>query len=198
LTVNGETFRVLKQGAGPAVLFCHGFPDTAETWLSQMTAVSDAGFRAVALDMRGFGESFAPKEVDLYTSVHVAGDLVGVLDALGIPDAVLVGHDWGADYAQRAAIMRPDKFNAVVSLSIPFSARGDISLWEDLHNRNRDKLYYSLSMIGGEAEQFFRSAREAIPGMLYWLSSSPPADEQWDPIDPARSMLRPPPGVVPH
>lgn len=197
LMVNGEKFRIIEQGEGPAVLFCHGFPDTAETWLSQLNAVANGGFRAIALDMRGFGESYAPTDVNLYTSIHVAGDLVGVLDGLEIADAVLVGHDWGADYAQRAAIMRPDRFKAVVSVSIPFSPRGELSLWDDLTNRNLDELYYSLSMIHEGADRLFQPAHEAIPGILYWLSSSPPPDERWDPIDPARSMLRPAPAAMP-
>src|SRR5690606_10636265 len=106
IAIEGGHFRVLEQGAGPAVLFCHGFPDTAATWRSQMKAVADAGFRAVALDMRGFGDSYAPADADFYTSLHIVGDLVGILDALEIPSAVIVGHDWGADHAQRAALLR--------------------------------------------------------------------------------------------
>ncbi|USX18650.1 alpha/beta hydrolase [Oxalobacteraceae bacterium OTU3REALA1] len=95
LQVDGESFRVIEQGAGPVVLFCHGFPDTADTWRSQMRAVAAAGYRAVALDMRGFGQSFAPRDPALYTSMYTVGDLVGVLDALKIDTAVIVGHDWG-------------------------------------------------------------------------------------------------------
>ena len=81
---NGASFHVIEQGQGPAVLFCHGFPDTAETWRSQMRAVAEAGYRAVALDMRGYGASYAPAEVELYSAPHTVGDLVGVLDALRI------------------------------------------------------------------------------------------------------------------
>src|SRR5690606_30904397 len=61
-------FHVVEQGEGPAVLFCHGFPDTAETWRSQMQAVAEAGYRAVAIDMRGYGRSFAPEAPELYTA----------------------------------------------------------------------------------------------------------------------------------
>lgn len=75
---NGASFQVIEQGQGPAVLFCHGFPDTAETWRSQMRAVAQAGFRAVALDMRGYGGSYAPADVSLYTALHTVGDLVGL------------------------------------------------------------------------------------------------------------------------
>ena len=111
---NGASFHVIEQGQGPAVLFCHGFPDTAETWRSQMRAVAEAGYRAVALDMRGFGASYAPSDVSLYSALHTVGDLVSVLDALDIRSAILVGHDWGADVAQRAMVMRPDRFRSRV------------------------------------------------------------------------------------
>ena len=82
---NGASFHVIEQGRGPAVLFCHGFPDTAETWHGQMRAVAEAGFRAVALDMRGYGASHAPPDAGLYSALHTVGDLVGALDALDIP-----------------------------------------------------------------------------------------------------------------
>ncbi len=197
VTANGNTFHVLEQGEGPAVLFCHGFPDTAETWRSQMSAVAAAGFRAVALDMRGFGQSFAPDDFREYTSVHVTGDLIGVLDALEITSAVVVGHDWGADYAQRACIMRPDRFHALVSLSIPFAPRGDTSLWEDLQARGLGERYYAFGLSELEADARLLPASNTIPSALYWLSASPPSDERWDPIDPSKGMLRPSPVDVP-
>ena len=96
VATNGISLHVTEQGEGPAVLFCHGFPDTSYTWRRQMTAVASAGYRAIAPDMRGYGRSSAPADATLYTPLHTAGDLVGLLDALNIPSAVLVGHDWGA------------------------------------------------------------------------------------------------------
>lgn len=90
---NGGSFHVIEQGDGPAVLFCHGFPDTAETWRHQMRGVAAAGYRAIAMDMRGSGDSHAPDDFHLYTSLHVIGDLIGILDALGIDTVVIVGHD---------------------------------------------------------------------------------------------------------
>lgn len=196
LQINGHVLHVLEQGSGPAVLFCHGFPDTANTWRRQMKAVAEAGYRAVALDMRGFGESYSPDDVNLYTSVHVAGDLIGVLDALHIPRAVLVGHDWGADYAQRAAIMRPDRFSGLISISIPFAPRGNESLWEQLRNRGLEERYYSKALMSSEKPRW-DTPEQAIRSALYWLSSSPPPEDRWDPIDPALSMLRPAPVDLP-
>ena len=197
IRTNGESFYVIEQGQGPAVLLCHGFPDTAETWRSQMRALAQAGFRAVALDMRGYGNSYAPADASLYTALHTVGDLVGVLDALNIRSAVLVGHDWGANVVQKAMVMRPDRFRAVVTLSIPFEPRGEISAWNDLRRRGLADRYYAFDMMKPSAEARFAPAARSIPSILYWLSGSPPAGTGWNPVDPARNMLRPSPVAVP-
>lgn len=188
---NRHPLRVVQQGQGPAVLFCHGFPDTAETWRSQMQAVADAGYRAVALDMRGYGASYAPEEVELYSPLHTVGDLVGVLDAIGIESAVLVGHDWGADVAQRAMVMRPDRFRALVSLSIPIAPRGETSTYDQIREQGLADRFYAFDLMKPDAEARLEPAERAIPSILYWLSASPPSGSGWDPADPARHMLRP-------
>src|SRR5580704_12209120 len=108
IDTNGITLHVTEQGDGPAVLFCHGFPDTSYTWRRQMKAIASVGYRAIAPDMRGYGRSSAPADPTLYTPLQTAGDLVGLLDALNISSAVIVGHDWGAAHAWNAALMRPE------------------------------------------------------------------------------------------
>lgn len=202
LQINGESFHVIEQGQGPAVLFCHGFPDTADTWRSQLRALAQAGYRAIALDMRGFGKSYSPADASQYSGLHIAGDLVGVLDALDIPVAVLVGHDWGADHAQRAMLLRPDRFCALVSLSIPFAPRGERSTWDALREQGLGeqapgKRYYAFGMMRPGAEADFTPAARSIPDILYWTSASPPPGAGWDALDPARSMLRPAPVPLP-
>ena len=107
VATNDVSLSVTEQGEGPAVLFCHGFPDTSYTWRRQMKAIASAGYRAIAPDMRGYGRSSAPADANLYTPLQTAGDLVGLLDALKISTADLVGHDWGASHAWNAALMRP-------------------------------------------------------------------------------------------
>lgn len=198
LTINGATFRVIEQGSGPAVLFCHGFPDLAETWRSQMRAVADADYHAIALDMRGYGDSHAPREVELYNGLLIVGDLVGVLDALDIPSATIVGHDWGADSALRTALVRPDRFHSVVSLSIPFGPRGETSGFDQLRSAGLADRYYVFDMMKPDAEARFASATKTIPRIYYWLSASPSPDTGWSVDDPARHMLRPSPVVVPR
>lgn len=195
--VNGASFYVIEQGRGPAVLFCHGFPETAETWRSQMRAVAEAGYRAVALDMRGYGESYAPTDFRLYSGLHIAGDLVGVVDALGIPSAVLVGHDWGATHAQHAIMLRPDRFRALVTLTIPYMPRGEISYYDELRKQGMADRSYYFDMMRPDADTRFAPAAQTIPSVFYWLSGSPPPGTRWNPNDPARNMLRPAPVAVP-
>src|ERR1700723_2246335 len=89
VATNDISLSVTEQGLGPAVLFCHGFPDTSYTWRRQMTAVAAAGYRAIAPDMRGYGGSSAPADASVYTPLHTAGDLVGLLDELKVSSAVL-------------------------------------------------------------------------------------------------------------
>ncbi len=121
---NGVRIHLAEQGSGPMVLFCHGFPETWWSWRHQLQALAAAGYHAVAADMRGYGESERPAAIDQYSLFHLVGDMVGVLDALGGQEAVIVGHDWGAPVAWHAALMRPDRFRAVVGLSVPYRPRG--------------------------------------------------------------------------
>jgi pimeloyl-ACP methyl ester carboxylesterase len=197
IATNGISLHVTEQGEGPAVLFCHGFPDTSYTWRRQMKAVASAGYRAIAPDMRGYGRSSAPADATLYTPLHTAGDLVGLLDALHIPSVVIVGHDWGSTHAWNAALMRPDRFKAVLCLSVPYVPRGDVSVFERMRNSGHENDFYMFEQIRPEADQIWSDAAVTIPGVLYWASGSAPADTRWTPMDPARSLHRPAPGPLP-
>ncbi len=110
---------ILEAGEGPLVLLCHGFPETGHAWRHQVEALARAGYRAIAPDLRGYGESGSPGRADQYTIFHAVGDLVALIDALGETQAVVVGNDWGATIAWQAALMRPDRFRAVVALTVP-------------------------------------------------------------------------------
>lgn len=110
----------VSQGEGPAVLFCHGFPGLWYSWRHQLPVIADAGFRAVAVDMRGYGRSDRPLSASDYGNQTIVGDLTGVLDALGERDAVFVGHDFGAQAAWAAALHAPERVRGVVSLAVPY------------------------------------------------------------------------------
>jgi pimeloyl-ACP methyl ester carboxylesterase len=197
VSTNGISLHVTEQGEGPAVLFCHGFPDTSYTWRRQMNAAASAGYRAIAPDMRGYGRSSAPADGTLYTPLHTTGDLVGLLDALNILSAVIVGHDWGATHAWNAALMRPDRFKAVLCISVPYVPRGDVSIFERMRKSGHQEDFYMLEQIRPDADQTWADAAVTIPGVLYWASGSAPAETRWSPMDPARSLHRPAPGPLP-
>jgi pimeloyl-ACP methyl ester carboxylesterase len=197
IAANGISLHVTELGEGRSVLFCHGFPDTSYTWRRQMRAVASAGYRAIAPDMRGYGRSSAPGDATLYTPLQTAGDLIGLLDALQIPGAVLVGHDWGATHAWNAAMMRPDRFEAVFCLSVPYVPRGDVSVFERMRQSGRQNDFYMFEQIRSDADQIWADAAVTIPGILYWASGSAPANKRWSPMDPARSLHRPAPGQLP-
>jgi pimeloyl-ACP methyl ester carboxylesterase len=194
---NGISLHVTEQGDGPAILFCHGFPDTSYTWRRQMQAVASAGYRALAPDMRGYGRSSAPADAALYTPLQTVGDLVGLLDALHIPSAVIVGHDWGASVAWGAAMMRPDRFRAVFCLTVPYVPRGDVSFFEYMRTTGHQNDFYMFEQSRPEADQTWADAAVTIPGVLYWASGSAPADKRWSPMHPDRSLYRQAPAPLP-
>src|SRR4051794_22348467 len=121
--VNGLRMHYAEAGSGPLVIFCHGFPESWYSWRSQIEAVAAAGFRAVAPDQRGYGQTSAPEAIEGYDLCHLAGDVVGLVRSLGCGPAVIVGHDWGAPVAWTSALLRPDLFRGVVLLSVPYLAK---------------------------------------------------------------------------
>lgn len=116
-------FHILEAGEGPLVIFLHGFPDLAVGWTHQIKAVAAAGYHVVAPDLRGYGSTGGPDEAEAYSLFALVGDVVAMVEALGCARAVLVGHDWGAALAWQCALLRPDMFQAVMALSVPFQAR---------------------------------------------------------------------------
>ncbi len=163
ISTNGITLHVTEQGDGPVVLFVHGFPDTSYTWRRQMEAISAAGYRAIAPDMRGYGRSSAPADAALYTPLHTTGDLIGLLDSLNISSAVLVGHDWGATHAWNAALLRPDRFAAVFCLSVPYVPRGDVSVFERMRKSDHQNSFYMFEQIRPDADQIWLTPRSPFP-----------------------------------
>ncbi len=124
VATNGIRMHLAEAGVGPLVVLCHGFPEFWYSWRHQLPALAEAGFHAVAPDMRGYGQTDRPEPIDQYTLLHILGDMVGLLDASGVDRAVIAGHDWGAIVAWHAAQLRPDRFGGVIGLSVPFLARG--------------------------------------------------------------------------
>jgi len=140
---NGIRMHVAEQGTGPLVVLCHGFPESWYSWRHQLRALAEAGYRAVAPDMRGYGQTDAPAEIERYTLLHLVGDMVGLLDALGADTAVIAGHDWGAPVAWYSALLRPDRFRGVIGLSVPFRPRG-AARPTTVMPQTEDEVFYQL------------------------------------------------------
>lgn len=135
--------RVVDRGRGPAVLLCHGFPETAHAWRHQVAALAAAGYRAIAPDMRGYGGTDSPEPIGSYTVFDAVGDLVGLLDALEVSEATVVGNDWGATIAWQAALMRPDRFTAVIGIGVPLMGRAPARP-TTLFPSTGDAMFYTL------------------------------------------------------
>ena len=152
IEANGIRLNLAEQGSGPLVLLCHGFPESWYSWRHQLKALAEAGYRAVAPDMRGYGDSDRPEQIDRYTLFHLVGDMVGVLDALGERQAVIAGHDWGAPVAWHAALMRPDRFRAVIGLSVPYRPRGSVQPTTVMPQNEEGSFYQLYFQSPGVAE----------------------------------------------
>ncbi|HUZ41882.1 MAG TPA: alpha/beta fold hydrolase [Acidimicrobiales bacterium] len=116
--VGGVELNVAVIGEGQPVILLHGWPDSWHLWRSQMHALAHSGHRAIAPDLRGFGESDHPEGVEEYSLSKVIGDVAGVMDAFGIESAAVVGHDWGAALAWLLAIFMPERVERLVAVSV--------------------------------------------------------------------------------
>jgi epoxide hydrolase A/B len=169
---NGIRMRIAEQGAGPTVVLCHGFPESWYSWRHQLPALAAAGYHAVAPDMRGYGGTDRPDAVEEYTQLHHVGDMVGLLDALGVEHAAIVGHDWGAPVAWNATLLRPDRFPAVAALSVPYAPRGGTRPTEGLARAAGAHFMYMLYFqTAGVAEaELEQDVRDTIRRVLYGIS----------------------------
>lgn len=177
---NGLRFHVAESGPadGPLVILCHGFPESWYSWRHQLPALGAAGWRAVAPDMRGYGGSARPADPRAYTILHLVGDVVGLADAMDAPQAVIVGHDWGAPVAWNAALLRPDRFRAVAALSVPWSPRTPVPPTTLMKALFGDSWFYFLYFQEpGKAEaELDPQAARFLRAFLHTLSGDPPPE----------------------
>jgi pimeloyl-ACP methyl ester carboxylesterase len=120
---DGIDLSVAEAGEGPAIVLCHGFPELAYSWRHQVPVLVDAGYRVLVPDMRGFGASSAPSEIEAYDVIELCGDMLGLLDEAGESSAIFVGHDWGANVVWWLAAVHPERVRAVAGMSVPFVPR---------------------------------------------------------------------------
>ncbi|TQS28420.1 alpha/beta fold hydrolase [Microbispora sp. KK1-11] len=156
---------VVEQGSGPLVLLVHGFPESWYSWRHQLPALAAAGYRAVALDVRGYGRSSKPGDVAAYRMLELVEDNVAVVHALGERTAVIVGHDWGATIAANSVLVRPEVFRAVGLLSVPYAPRGGPRPSEVFARMGgEEEFYVSYFQEPGRAEA------EIEPDVRGWLA----------------------------
>ena len=188
LDVNGIGMRVVEQGEGPLVLLAHGWPESWYSWRHQIPALAAAGYHVVAPDMRGYGGTDAPPDITDYDIFHLCGDLVGLIEALGEEKAVLVAHDWGAVVARDCVRLEPDRFSAVVNMSVPFGGFGATSPIELWSGQYGDNFYYILYFQeldedgNGLAEAEFDADPRGILSRLYLTGATRLPPEVTDPL----------------
>lgn len=144
---------VHEAGTGPAVVFCHGFPDLAFSWRHQVPALASAGYRAIAPDQRGYGGSSRPHDVADYGLTELTGDLVGLLDALEIERAVFVGHDWGGFVAWAMPVLHPDRVAGVAGLCTPYMPFPSVEIHTALVGGDVERQYVAWFQIPDVAEE---------------------------------------------
>ena len=169
VTVDGTTLEVAVTGEGPPVVLLHGFPDRGRLWRHQVDALVGAGFRTIVPDQRGYGGSDQPPDVAAYSIPMLVGDVIGVLDHLGVERAAVVGHDWGAAVAWATASFVPERVERLVALSV-----GHPGAFRAAGFAQREKSWYMLAFqFAGIAEEWL--TRDGWAMFREW-SGHPDAD----------------------
>lgn len=186
IETNGIRLRVALAGDGPLVILVHGFPESWYSWRHQIEALSMAGYRVAAPDVRGYGESDRPHAVEAYDMESLTGDIAGLVDALSPNDpAVVVGHDWGAPIAWNTARLHAGKFRAVAGLSVPYIPPGDVVFIDAARALFTDRglFFYQIYFQdeGPPEAELEADPAEAIRKFYYAISGDAPAGT-W-PID---------------
>lgn len=190
--VNGIRMRTAEAGPadGPLVVLCHGWPESWYSWRHQLLALAAAGWHAVAPDMRGYGGTEAPEAIDQYTILHLVGDIVDLTGALDASQAVVVGHDWGAPVAWHCALLRPDRFRAVVGMSVPWSPPSRIDLLSALRKLGITRFYMQYFQDPGVAEaEFERDVSTALRRIHFSGSGQAPRRETFNVLDEGGGFL---------
>lgn len=165
---NGIRMRIAEQGEGPLVLLLHGWPESWYSWRHQIPGLAAAGYHAVAPDMRGYGSTDAPEAIEQYDIHHLAGDVAGLVEALGEETAVVVGHDWGSIVAWYSALLHPERFRAIAAMSVPYGGRAQVAPTESWGEQFGDNFFYILYFQEpGVAEAEFDADPHGILSRLY-------------------------------
>ena len=177
--VNGVNYRVAVKGTGPLVLMVHGFPESWYSWRHQIPVIAQAGFKAAAVDVLGYGGSDKPHEIERYSMQNLASDMAVIAKALSDDgQAIVLGHDWGAPIAWNSALLHPDVFRAVGALSVPYSPPGERMFLDVMHDvfTKRGLFFYQIyfQKEGVAEAELERDPRDTIRRFYYAISGDAP------------------------
>ncbi len=147
VNTNGIRMHVAESGSGFPVVMCHGFPELWYSWRHQLPALAAAGYRAIAPDMRGYGDTDAPADASTYRTSSICADIAGMLDALEIEKIVIAGHDWGGYHIWQFALRYPERVAGIIGFNTPYGGPpGDTAPTQALHAAfgEGDRGYYML------------------------------------------------------
>ena len=177
---NAKTFKLkninifgVEYGEGPLIIMVHGWPESWYSWRHQIKPLAKLGYKVVAIDVRGYGQSSKPQEVEKYDMLSLVGDLLDIINEENEEQAILIGHDWGAPICWTTVALHPEKVRAVVGLSVPHSRRGNISnseLWRQIY---KDNFFYQtyFEKEGVAEEELERDVGASLRKIYYWISA---------------------------
>lgn len=185
IDTNGIKMHIAEAGAGPPVLLLHGFPELWYSWRHQLPALAEAGYHAIAPDMRGYGRTDAPQPIEAYNMRNMTADIAGLLDAIGERSAVVVGHDWGSPIAWHCALLYPDRFPGVVAMSVPYLPRAPMPPLQLMRQVFANNFFYIIYFQepGVAEKELEADVRRSLRLFLYRASGDAPTD-----VELARSL----------
>jgi pimeloyl-ACP methyl ester carboxylesterase len=179
VAANGIELAIVEEGEGPLVVLCHGFPELGYSWRHQLGPLAQAGYRVVVPDMRGYGNSSIPAEVEAYDIVTLCEDLGALLDALGEEQAIFVGHDWGAIVVWNLSLLAPERVRAVAGLSVPFVPRSPVPPIEIMRRNIGEDFYIVWFQEPGVADAVLaRDVRRTLTTPRQWTAQWSEEPEQ--------------------
>jgi pimeloyl-ACP methyl ester carboxylesterase len=171
ISVNGielEVFQAGEENAGNPIVLCHGWPELAYSWRHQIPALAAAGYHVIIPNQRGYGRSSQPEDDAEYDIAHLTADLTALLDHYGYPEAVFVGHDWGAMVVWWLTLLHPQRVSRLITLSIPYQVRGEMP-WIQMMEQwfGEDHYFVHFNKYPGEADAIFEMHTEQFLGNLF-------------------------------
>ncbi|MBV4463852.1 alpha/beta hydrolase [Pseudomonas sp. SWRI79] len=179
--LNGIRMHYIDEGQGPLVILLHGFPYLWYMWRRQIVALTEAGYRVVVPDQRGFGQTDRPDAIEAYDMTQAVGDMVGLMATLGETSAVIIGHDLGAWVAQAAAMLRPDLIRGLVMLNTPVPPRGKVKPTAGLQAMAKGRVYHHLyfQQLDKPDRELASDPRKTLRSVFYSISGSAVGAERW-------------------